>query len=289
MDGDRAQQRSKHKIGQRQPRPAHATGTLTLKLFGSYAKRSEKLSSCAGRGTIFTLSRRTPRYRLSLSVTVSSLLGGQRVVCRTRDLSADGISLDSVARFDLGTRVSVALVDPDAGSVVEVIGEVARVTEGAQAALGLRLLEPSFEWKSMVSRLSQRVADAPTHAQKRRRVLVVGDDQRQRGAMALYVTSGWDVMFASDTESVRDALATAPLDAVIAELDTDPTADGPSSWMVIVELMSQCRRSQPQARRIVRGSNRGGDFDAQLVHRFVDRDAGLDALVDALTADIGAL
>lgn len=208
-------------------------------------------------------------------------------MCVTRDLSADGISLDTIARFDAGTRVSVALMDPDAGSVIEVIAEVARITEGAQAALGLRVLEPSFEWKSLISRMSQRAQDLPERRQKRRRVLVVGDDQRQRGAMALYVTSGWDVLFASDTESVRDALANGALDAVIAELDSDPAANGPSSWFVICELMTQCRRSQPAARRIVRGSTRGGDFDAQLVHRFVDRDAGLDALVDALTADIG--
>ncbi len=214
-------------------------------------------------------------------------MGGQRLVCVTRDISADGISLDTIARFDAGTRVAVALMDPDAGSVIEVIAEVARITEGAQAALGLRVLEPSFEWKSLIGRMSQRVHDAPDRRQKRRRVLVVGDEQRQRGAMALYVTSGWDVLFAADTESVQDALANGALDAVIAELDSDPAANGPSSWMVICELMAQCRRSQPVARRIVRGTNRGGDFDAQLVHRFVDRDAGLDALVDALTADIG--
>ncbi len=209
------------------------------------------------------------------------------MVCMTRDLSADGIGLDTIARFDAGTRVSVALLDPDIGSVVDVIGEVARKTEGAHTALGLRLLEPSFEWKSLFGRISQRMPHAPERHQKRRRVLVVGDDQRQRGAMALYVTSGWDVLFASDTDSVQDALANGALDAVIAELDSDPASDGPSSWMVICELMTQCRRSQPAARRIVRGTKRGGDFDAQLVHRFVDRDAGLEALVDALTADIG--
>ena len=248
--------------------------------------RRENLHRFGGRGTISTLSRRTPRFRIALSATVSSLLGGQRLVCLTRDVSADGNSLDTIARFDAGTRVSVAILDVEAGSVVDVMAEVARITEGAQAALGLRVLEPSFEWKSLIGRIGESAAHAPDRRQKRRRVLVVGDDQRQRGAMALYVTSGWDVLFASDTESVKDALANGALDAVIAELDSDPAANGPSSWMVICELMTQCRRSQPAARRIVRGSTRGGDFDTQLVHRFVDRDAGLDALVDALTADI---
>jgi hypothetical protein len=207
-------------------------------------------------------------------------------MCRTRDLSSDGLSLDTTAQLDLGTRVSVAMIDPDTGSVVEVMAEVARITEGAQAALGLRVLEPPFEWRTMVAAISELAYDPNQRPAKRRRVLVVGDDQRQRGAMALYVTSGWDVLFAADTDSVQDALRNVALDAVIAELDTDPASNGPSSWMVIVELMAECRKSQPLARRIVRGSSRSGDFDTTLVHRFVDRDAGLDALVDALTADI---
>jgi hypothetical protein len=40
---------------------------------------------------------------------------------------------------------------------------------------------------------------------------------------------------------------------------------------------------QPTARRIVRGEGRGTN---DLVHRFVSRDAGLEALLDAMTADI---
>jgi len=104
---------------------------------------------------------------------------------------------------------------------------------------------------------------------------VVGDDHRQRGAMALYVSSGWDILFASDDFSVHEALANIALDAVIAELDAgDPR---------VAPIMHDVRKAQPNARRIVRGAGRG---DGDLVHRYVDRDAGLEALVDAVTAKI---
>jgi hypothetical protein len=107
-------------------------------------------------------------------------------------------------------------------------------------------------------------------------VLVVGDEHRQRGAMALYVTSGWDVLFAADDDSVEEVIShKIDLDAVIAELDAgDPR---------VAPIMEGIRRAQPTARRIVRGSGRG---DSDLVHRFVQRDDGLEALLDAITADI---
>jgi hypothetical protein len=95
--------------------------------------------------------------------------------------------------------------------------------------------------------------------------------------MALYVTSGWDVLFANDEESVTEAIDNVTLDAVIAEA-------GPSdhSWR---PLMETARRIQPSARRIVRGADIPAGPDP-LVHRFVERDSGLEALVDALTADL---
>ena len=96
------------------------------------------------------------------------------------------------------------------------------------------------------------------------RVLVVGDDHRQRGAMALYVSSGWDVLFASDDFAVHEALENIKLDAVIAELDADDKRVAP--------IMDDVRKVQPTARRIVRGTGRG---DGDLVHRYVDREAGL--------------
>jgi hypothetical protein len=95
--------------------------------------------------------------------------------------------------------------------------------------------------------------------------------------MALYVTSGWDVLFATDQDSMAEPLAHIELDAVVAELDaTDPR---------VTTVMSDVRRWQPMARRIVRGAS---GPRSELVHRFVDRDAGLDALLEAVTAHIAA-
>ena len=63
---------------------------------------------------------------------------------------------------------------------------------------------------------------------------------------------------------------------VIAELDaSDPR---------IEPIMEDVRKAQPAARRIVRGAGRG---EGDLVHRYVDRDSGLEALLDAVTANIG--
>jgi len=105
-------------------------------------------------------------------------------------------------------------------------------------------------------------------------VLVVGDAHRQRGAMALYVTSGWDVLFATDPDGVAEALEHVALDAIVAELDAgDPR---------LPPVMEQVRKAQPKARRIVRGA---GTAPGDLAHRVVDRDAGLEALLDAVTAD----
>jgi hypothetical protein len=101
--------------------------------------------------------------------------------------------------------------------------------------------------------------------------------------MALYVTSGWDVRFASDADSVDDALHGVNLHAVIAENDLDD-----ERWK---QTLTQARALQPTARRIVR-STLNGDPAPQssgpehLFHRIVDRDAGLDSLLDALTAEI---
>ncbi len=93
--------------------------------------------------------------------------------------------------------------------------------------------------------------------------------------MALYVSSGWDILFASDEFAVHEALDNIALDAVIAELDAgDPR---------VAPIMDDVRKVQPKARRIVRGAGRG---EGDLVHRYVDRDAGLDALLDAVTANI---
>jgi hypothetical protein len=136
------------------------------------------------------------------------------------------------------------------------------------------LIEPPPEWRALVANAARSAGpvEKPT---RRMRVLVVGDDHRQRGAMALYVSSGWDVLFASDDYAVHEALDNIRLDAVIAELDAgDPRVE---------PIMDDVRKAQPAARRIVRGAGR---LQSELVHRYVDRDSGLDALLDAITANI---
>ena len=198
-------------------------------------------------------------------------------VCHTRDVSDVGICLDTsdVSEWlPIGTRVSLALVDPRSGSAMEVIGDVVREVHGANPNLGVLLIDPPPEWKALVANAARQtgVIEKPG---RRMRVLVVGDDHRQRGAMALYVSSGWDVLFASDDYAVHEALEHIKLDAVIAELDAaDPRVE---------PIMDDVRKAQPDARRIVRGAGRG---DGDLVHRFVDRDSGLEALLDAITANI---
>ena len=169
------------------------------------------------------------------------------------------------------------MLDPVLGTAIEMIAEVVRESKSlATPSLGLRFLEPNDEWRALVANVARRAGPVQDKPHRRLRVLVVGDDHRQRGAMALYVTSGWDVLFANDEDSVAEAIDNVVLDAVIAEAGPD------EGWR---PLMESARRAQPTARRIVRGVHNGPQADP-LVHRFVERDAGLDALVDALTADL---
>ncbi|MEO7091827.1 MAG: PilZ domain-containing protein [Polyangiales bacterium] len=228
-----------------------------------------------GYGKILLLSRRAPRYRIEIPATAQPLLGGELAVCRTRDVSEFGLSLDTPAWFPLGTRLAVALVDPASGGAFEVIGDVVREAVSPSWSLGILVIEPPGEWSALVASAARRSSPGIEKSTKRFRVLVVGDDHRQRGAMALYVTSGWDVLFATDGESVAEAIENVDLDAVIAELDGEDPRVGP--------IMEGIRKLQPKARRIVRGNGKGS---SELVHRFVERDTGLEALLDAITADI---
>lgn len=196
------------------------------------------------------------------------------VVSKTKDISDDGLCLDCASWFPIGTRLSIALIDPWSGAAIEVIGDVVREATKKQWTLGLVVIEPPPEWSALVA-AAQRDAGPFEKPGKRLRVLVIGDPHRQRGAMALYVTSGWDVMFASDEATVLEALGDISLDAVIAELDSNDAR--------LVEIMRAAKRIQPTARRIVRGPGTSSD---DLVHRFVDRDAGLAPLLDAVTAVI---
>ncbi|CAN5880325.1 hypothetical protein BH11MYX3_BH11MYX3_15020 [soil metagenome] len=196
-------------------------------------------------------------------------------MCRTRDVSEVGLSLETPAWFPIGTRLAVALVDPASGGAIEGIGDVVREAMSPSWSLGILVIEPPMEWSALVAAAARRSITGPEKTMKRFRVLVVGDDHRQRGAMALYVTSGWDVLFATDGESVAEAIENVDLDAVIAELDGEDPRVQP--------IMEGIRKLQPKARRIVRGNGKGS---SELVHRFVERDSGLEALLDAITADI---
>jgi hypothetical protein len=224
------------------------------------------------------VSRRAPRYRARLAVTVTPVIGGgELAVCHTRDVSDVGMWLDTATVFLPGTRLLISTMDPAQGTVVEVIGEVTRQAAGG---LGVRVLEPPPEWRALVATAARRGGTDPGKPVRRLRVLVVGDEQRQRGALALYVTSGWDVRFASDLDTTGEALRGVRLDAVIAEHDADD-----ARWRPI---LAAAQRAQPAARRIVRGAvSRVPATEPALVHRFVDREAGLEALLDALTADLG--
>jgi hypothetical protein len=169
---------------------------------------------------MWTLSRRAPRHRISIAATASPLLGGDMAVCRTLDVSEVGMCLDTAAWFPLGTRLSLSLIDPASGSALEVIGDVVREAQAPSWTLGILIIEPPIEWRGLVASAARSSGQIEKPG-RRMRVLVVGDDQRQRGAMALYVTSGWDVLFASDDDSLDDAIHHIELDAVIAELDAN--------------------------------------------------------------------
>lgn len=198
-------------------------------------------------------------------------------VCQTRDVSQVGCFLDTATPLDAGTRVLIAIFDRVRGVPIEVVGEVSRSLLGPSPGLGIRLLDPPDDWKVLVAVLAREAG--PTDKPARRlRVLVVGDERRQRGALALYVTSGWDVRFATDLVGTVEALRGVALDAVIAEHDASD-----ERWQGI---LGEARRAQPQARRIVRGSRDSAAPAPPLAHRFVERDAGLDALLDALTCDL---
>jgi hypothetical protein len=214
---------------------------------------------------------------MDTAATAVPLLGGDIAACRTLDVSDDGISLDTAAWFPLGTRLSVGLVDPMTGNALDLIGDVVREAAAPSWTLGIMLIDPPIEWLGLVAAAGRQSRSSFAKPNKRMRVLVFGDDHRQRGAMALYVTSGWDVLFVTDEDSIAEALDNIELDAVVAELDgTDPR---------LQPIMHSVRSSQPTARRIVRGAGAG---QTELVHRFVDRDAGLDALLDAVSAEMPA-
>jgi hypothetical protein len=239
------------------------------------------------------MSRRFPRIRARLTATISLEDLGEVFVCHTRDISERGCFLDTARMLDPGTRLSVALLDENQGVAMEIDGEVARCLtpgpDGKGRGMGVRFDQPPLEWNQMVvtyHAAQEQERRARKLRRARLRILVVGDPTRQRGAMALYVTSGWHVRFATDLDSAEDALFGATLDAVIVESDV-PRAP----WS---EVLSIAQRTQPEARRIVL---RAGYLtlppppqadEPPLFHQIVDREAGIDELLEALVADQGA-
>jgi hypothetical protein len=210
-------------------------------------------------------------------------------VCRTRDVSELGVLLDTPEVLPPGLAVVLALLDPQTGDAMELDGIIARSEPAATAspaAIGVKLTTTSPAWSALVARANaeqkgRTTSERPT---RRLRVLVVADEVARRGAVALYVTSGWDVRFASDLASTEEALKGMAIDAVIAEHDL-----GDLRWPKVLEA---ARRAQPHARRIVRATLAGGlpptpGKPDDLVHRVVDLQAGLEAILDALAADWG--
>ena len=234
------------------------------------------------------MSRREPRIRAELTVTLSVDGRDEVYVCQTRDVSYRGCFLDTAQLIERGTRVGIAIMDLQRGIAMEVPGEVMRCLppgkDGLGRGVGLRFDAPPPEWEDLVAYYeaeSETVA-APAVPQ-RLRILVVGDRKRQRGAMALYVTSGWDVRFASELESAEDALSGVRLNAVIVESDLEDER--------CFEFLDLAQALQPDARRIVRSDLHGkpapdSSTMGGLFHRVVDRNSGMDPLLDALKASL---
>ncbi len=232
------------------------------------------------------MARRSARVRANLAITIAFSDRVAPISCRTRDVSEAGVFLElnpQVIEVDLGATVTMSVMDDARGEVLELAGRVARLVEplGAQAGgLGVALLEPPPGWPSLVARAAAGKRAPSEPARRRMRVLVVGDDARRRGAMALYVTSGWDVRFASDLPTTREALAGFRIDAIVAEHDLEDPR-----W---TRILDEVKRQQPMARRVIRAPLKGrqppppGAPD-DLVHCIVDVDAGLEAFVAAIT------
>jgi hypothetical protein len=209
------------------------------------------------------------------------------LICRTRNISREGCLLDTSHAIATGVPIQITIMDDQTGDAISMSGWVARSIDArpgvSSGGVGVRIPAPPETWLMLVERQAHRrpSRDKDVHA-KRQSVVVVGDEDRRRGALALYVMSGWDIRFATDFPGAREALSTGEVDALVAEHEL---AD--ERWPPLMEL---ARELQPQARRLVRAKLQRGrppreGFRDGLIHRVVDVDAGLDALFDALTAD----
>lgn len=236
----------------------------------------------------FRMSRRHPRIRVRFAATVQIAGVEHTLVCNTRDISHEGCFLDTSERIAEGVELTLAVLDNQRGEAIQTRGIVARVLprDAKDAGIGVRLIDPPEEWQDMVRRYQEQSDnELEPHKHMRLSILVIGDESHRRGALALYVTSGWDVRFAIDLVTAIEALNGVKLDAVIAEYQLDDPRLG--------AILDAARRIQPPARRIVRTRLEGRDPTppaelAPLVHRVVDEASGLEALLDALTANFGS-
>ena len=234
------------------------------------------------------MSRRSPRIRARFAATVHIAGVEHTLVCHTRDISAEGCFLDTAEMIAPGVGLSLALMDNERGEVVQVDGVVARClpggVNGVGRGVGVRLTAPPPGWQMMVQRYQQSRSETEPGVlpSVRLAILVVGEEDQRRGALALYVRSGWDVRFATDVDTAEEAMAAVDLDAVIAEYDLD---DGRA-----VAVLEAARRLQPDARRFVRSGlrNKRVPDDVDVIEGVIDRDAGLEALVEALSAAFGS-
>jgi len=227
------------------------------------------------------MSRRSPRIRARFAATVEVSGTDQTLVCRTRDVSADGCFLDSQAELAPGAAVSLAVMDSVRGEVVQVDGVVARSRPAADggAGFGVRLARATPEWRILLQCHEHALGTGSASvATGHLAVLLVGDEGSRRGAAALYVTSGWDVRFATDAAMVALALDEATFDAVVVDYEPDDPRT--------VEVLRTVRQRRPRALRIICSDAPAVTGAGLLVQRWVNRDAGVDGLIATLAAEI---
>lgn len=185
----------------------------------------------------------------------------------------------------LGVGVALSVMDNDRGEVVTVEGHITRVINDGERGVGVRLLNPPDDWQILVGRFQDAHERERERPNLRLNILVVSSEANRRGALALYVTSGWDIRFAADAKTATEALSGFQLDAVICEHEIDDP-----EWQAIMRV---ARAAQPAARRLVRCRIRGVELQetnsGSLAHRFVNVEHGMDSLLDALTAELGEL
>ncbi len=231
------------------------------------------------------MSRRSPRVRARFAATVQ--IGGidHTLICHTRDISSEGCFLETSELMAPGAVVSLAVMDNHRGQVVSVEGHVTRMLDGDNRGVGVRLTNATEDWAVLVERFQQAGHSDRERPNLRLSILVVSNDVNRRGALALYVTSGWDIRFAGDAPAAIEAMGADQLDAVICEFDSDD-----DSWDMI---MRAAREKHPAAKRLIRCHTEDIDLPAsgadKLVHRFVEINDGMDAILDALTAELGEL